>query len=136
VGRVSTLGRPGGTDVDTSDLSELRLRLDALELQLRGDVDSHREQLVEPAAATGNTFVAGAEGAAADSDDERELALLRHSQHELDEVVAAIVRIDAGSYGQCEGCGEPIGLARLRARPEARLCVGCQSAAERGRRAG
>jgi DnaK suppressor protein len=120
--------------MDAADLNQLRLQLRALEAQLRGDVDAHREQLVEPASATGNTFIAGAEGAMADSDDERELALLRHSQHELDDVVAALARMDAGSYGDCESCGEPIGLARLRARPEARLCVDCQSLAERRHR--
>jgi DnaK suppressor protein len=43
----------------------------------------------------------------------------------------ALARIDDGSYGFCEECGQPIGASRLLARPEARLCIACQTRAER-----
>ena len=43
---------------------------------------------------------------------------------------AAIARIDDGSYGWCEETGEPIGLARLEARPVATLCVEAQEQRE------
>jgi DnaK suppressor protein len=49
------------------------------------------------------------------------LALLRH----------ALAKFDDGSYGACEQCGNPIGFSRLQARPEARLCIGCQTRAEK-----
>jgi DnaK suppressor protein len=122
--------------MNPDDLAALRAQLLAREAELRGDVQSHRQALVEPAAATGNTFIAGTEGATADADDERELALLRHAQVELDEVASALVRIDEGSYGECETCGAEIDLGRLRARPEARLCLACQNLAEHRRRPG
>ena len=41
----------------------------------------------------------------------------------LDEVDAALIRLDEGSYGHCEVCGKPIGTARLEAMPAARLCI-------------
>src|ERR1700691_1331006 len=41
----------------------------------------------------------------------------------LDEVEAAIVRLDSGTYGTCQVCGKPIGAARLEAMPAARLCI-------------
>ena len=41
----------------------------------------------------------------------------------LEEVEAAIVRLEAGTYGRCEVCGKPIGEARLEAMPAARLCI-------------
>ena len=41
----------------------------------------------------------------------------------LDEVEAAIERVEAGTYGLCEVCGKPIGAARLEAMPAARLCI-------------
>jgi DnaK suppressor protein len=41
----------------------------------------------------------------------------------LDEVEAAIQRLEAGNYGRCEVCGKPIGAARLEAMPAARLCI-------------
>jgi DnaK suppressor protein len=41
------------------------------------------------------------------------------------EIDQALARIDAGSYGRCESCGEPIPADRLRALPWAGLCVPC-----------
>ena len=46
-------------------------------------------------------------------------------------VDAALDRIVSGSYGVCARCGQPIGFARLEARPEATLCIACARAAER-----
>jgi DnaK suppressor protein len=43
----------------------------------------------------------------------------------------ALARIEDGSYGACEACGQPIGISRLLARPEARLCIACQTRLER-----
>ena len=40
-------------------------------------------------------------------------------------IQAALGRIESGSYGICESCGEDIGEARLRAIPEATRCVEC-----------
>ena len=42
----------------------------------------------------------------------------------------ALARIDDGSYGKCEECGEAIGLERLRARPVTTLCIDCKSMQE------
>ena len=41
----------------------------------------------------------------------------------LDEVDAAIKRLEDGTYGNCEVCGKPIGAARLEAMPAARFCI-------------
>ncbi|HSX67613.1 TraR/DksA family transcriptional regulator [Nocardioides sp.] len=54
-------------------------------------------------------------------------ALIRQAREGLLEVEAALARVDAGTYGVCERCGEPIGTERLEARPVARLCIGCAS---------
>jgi RNA polymerase-binding protein DksA len=40
-------------------------------------------------------------------------------------IQAALGRIENGTYGLCESCGEDIGEARLRAIPEATRCVDC-----------
>jgi len=52
-------------------------------------------------------------------------------RHELDEIHAAQARLETGSFGVCEGCGGVIPLARLRAVPWARHCLGCQAKEER-----
>ena len=46
-------------------------------------------------------------------------------QASLDEVNAALAKFDQGTYGLCEGCGQPIAAARLEAKPAARLCIDC-----------
>jgi RNA polymerase-binding transcription factor DksA len=45
----------------------------------------------------------------------------------LGEVEAAIARLAAGTYGQCERCGQTISVARLEAMPAARRCITCAS---------
>ena len=44
-------------------------------------------------------------------------------QETLDEVEAAIERLEAGNYGRCEVCGKPISPARLEAMPATRFCI-------------
>jgi DnaK suppressor protein len=51
-------------------------------------------------------------------------------RHQLDEIEAASIRLESGTFGLCERCGRAIGLARLRAMPAARYCVGCQAREE------
>jgi len=48
----------------------------------------------------------------------------------LEAVIGALRRLDAGTYGKCAVCGEPIDLARLRVLPEAAECVECVRFAE------
>jgi len=55
-------------------------------------------------------------------------ALVRQTQLQLMEIDAAVTRLDTGTYGTCERCGEAIGDGRLRARPTARTCIPCASA--------
>jgi RNA polymerase-binding protein DksA len=52
---------------------------------------------------------------------------------ELAQVEAALQRLDAGSYGNCADCDEPIPLARLQVQPAALRCARCQSAREHAR---
>jgi len=47
-------------------------------------------------------------------------------------LAAALARINAGSYGVCDDCGEAIAPARLAAMPEVTVCVACQARRERG----
>lgn len=56
-------------------------------------------------------------------DRELDEGLEEGARETLVEIDAALQRIQDGSYGICEGCGEPIGAARLTAIPWARLCI-------------
>lgn len=58
------------------------------------------------------------------------LALLENESSSLREIDLALERMDHGTYGACEECGNPIGKARLRALPQATLCRACKSLEE------
>ena len=66
---------------------------------------------------------------------ELEFALVERETAHLAAVVAALTRIEAGTYGECTDCGTHITAARLHATPEAARCVHCQEKAEQHRRA-
>ncbi len=53
------------------------------------------------------------------------------TRNRLQQVRAAISRLEEGSYGYCTACDEAIAYARLKAYPEASLCLACKSAQER-----
>ena len=48
----------------------------------------------------------------------------------IKKISAAIARLDNGTFGICEECGEEIGVPRLKARPVTRLCIHCKSKQE------
>lgn len=49
----------------------------------------------------------------------------------ISKIEDALRRIDEGSFGECQECGEHIGDARLTARPVTTLCISCKEDAER-----
>lgn len=54
---------------------------------------------------------------------ERDLAIEEHEEHLLDEIDAALQRMEAGTYGTCEVSGEQIEFERLQALPWARTTL-------------
>ena len=46
---------------------------------------------------------------------------------QLQQIRSALSRLKDGTYGECIKCEEPIAFARLKARPEAPVCMECQS---------
>ena len=72
------------------------------------------------------------EDSSAQLNTERELefALDARESTELNQVQAAIDRVEAGTYGVCIDCGTDIAAARLQATPEAARCLACQEMTE------
>jgi len=52
----------------------------------------------------------------------------------LAKIDEALQRIDDGTYGRCESCGDPIGIERLKARPVTTLCIACKEVEEAAER--
>jgi len=114
------------TDIDTDHyrrrLEDERARLtNAVEFLERGSTVSIEDELGEVSAGGTDNHL----GDTASATYERELdeGLEEGAQQTLDEIDAALRRIEEGSYGTCEVCGKPIGAERLSAIPWARLCI-------------
>lgn len=114
------------TDIDTDQyrrrLEDERARLtNAVEFLERGNTVSIEDELGEVSAGGTDNHMGDTAGATY----ERELdeGLEEGAQQTLDDIDAALRRIEEGSYGTCEICGEPIGAERLSAIPWARLCI-------------
>jgi RNA polymerase-binding transcription factor DksA len=56
-------------------------------------------------------------------EEEMNLGLLENADQMLEEINAALARIDQGTFGRCEECQKPISIERLRAVPYTRYCV-------------
>ncbi|MDA8172735.1 MAG: RNA polymerase-binding protein DksA [Nitrospiraceae bacterium] len=68
--------------------------------------------------------------ASAETDRNFMLRLRGREQRLLKKIEEAIDRIDAGSFGICEVCGEPIDINRLAARPVTTMCIACKTEQE------
>jgi RNA polymerase-binding transcription factor len=94
---------------------ELEKRLDSLQsrlLKLKSDVaQPHSGDSVEQAQERENDEVLDALGI--------------ETARSIGRISAALDRIQGGTYGSCECCGEPIDKARLEAMPEAARCLDC-----------
>lgn len=65
-------------------------------------------------------------------DQELVLALSDAERSAVIEIEGALARLEKGSYGACDHCDKPIGVARLKAVPWARYCIVCQERDENG----
>lgn len=62
---------------------------------------------------------------------EKDLSIADRFDTELEDIEAALAKIEDGTYGMCEACHKPIGDLRLEAIPHARFCVDDQADAEK-----
>ena len=110
-----------------------RERLLALRSRLRGDMNQMSDNaLNKDHNATTSMPNHMAELASGNFDQEFTLSLMGSEEDALDQIEAAIERIENGSYGQCEECGAKIPKSRLEAIPYAAQCVRCASQKEGG----
>ena len=81
---------------------------------------------------TGNSelFADPADRATAESDRSFTLRIRDRELHLIKKIQSALQRIDDGTYGICEECGEDISISRLKARPVTRLCIKCKEQQE------
>ena len=98
--------------------------------QLEQERDDLRRQLAELGHGTegGLTYDANFADSSQVTAERGEADALAAKLHEtLAEVEDALSKIDQGTYGTCERCGQEIAPARLEAKPAARYCINCAS---------
>jgi DnaK suppressor protein len=124
--------RPGEDAWTAEELNQVRTELESEAVGLHADIEKTAAEMADRL--TDSAKDAGDDEAdigAKAFEREHDLALAQNAQDLLDQGERALSRINAGTYGVCESCGEPIGKARLMAFPRATLCVACKQRQER-----
>ncbi len=124
--------RPGEDPWTPEEAAEAREELLSEALRLRAEITHSEESLAGLMRDSGD-------GAGDDQADtgtknitrESEMALAANAREMLEQTERALERLDAGTYGLCENCGNAIGKARMQAFPRATLCVECKQKQER-----
>ncbi|MER7974439.1 TraR/DksA C4-type zinc finger protein [Streptomyces sp. NPDC096080] len=124
--------RPGEEPWTPAEVEEARAELLTEGARLRAEITSSEKSLAGLMRDSGD-------GAGDDDADtgtknitrEHEMALAANAREMLQQTEHALQRLDAGTYGLCENCGNPIGKARMQAFPRATLCVECKQKQER-----
>ncbi len=124
--------KPGEEPWTAAELAELRA-------ELEGEVEHLTQEIKDAEQEIAGLFRDGSDGAGNDQADvgsttlERyhELTLANNARDMLNQIEFALTRIDDGTYGVCDNCGNAIGKGRLQAFPRATLCVSCKERQER-----
>ena len=127
-----TAARATGTKTKTARtrLNEARGRLSAERVAAAARIAALERDIA--------TIVESAKGGATDDEHDAEgatiaferaqaMALLEETRTQVEALDTALARVESGSYGVCESCGQDIAPERLAARPSATLCITCAS---------
>jgi RNA polymerase-binding protein DksA len=116
----------------TKELKEVRSELERDIDQLSSELRNAQSDLVDLMRDSGDG--AGddqADAGAKTYEREQEISLANNAREMLLQTEHALERLDNGTYGICESCGNPIGKLRLQAAPRATLCMPCKMKQER-----
>ena len=117
------------TKLQQHEVEELREQLETQKIDLEDELSSHGRMLNDAGDWEGSS--AGFEGQESDPNDVADqieelvtnVPLVAELEERHIDVAEALEKIDAGVYGLCEECSEPIPHARLKANPAARTCI-------------
>ena len=124
--------REDETPWTAKELKAVRAELEHDIEQLRSEVAHAQSDLVDLMRDSGDG--AGddqADAGAKTYEREQEISLANNAREMLEQNEHALERLDNGTYGICESCGNPIGKLRLQAAPRATLCMPCKKKQER-----
>jgi DnaK suppressor protein len=106
-------------------------------------LEQQLEELLEDAGKTASemadekaNFPDPTDRASLESDRNFELRIRDRERRLIGKIKEALERIEEGDFGLCESCEEPIGTARLKARPVTTMCIDCKTEQERQEKIG
>ncbi len=122
-----------------AQIAELRALLEQERDRLLEELEAMEEHAPEVEEQVGMDIGGGydedlADVASTTFEREKTIALESSVQATLTQVEEALQRIEAGTYGTCLRCGNPIDFARLQVLPYATLCINCKELEEKASR--
>ncbi|HYC54481.1 MAG TPA: RNA polymerase-binding protein DksA [Candidatus Binatia bacterium] len=99
-------------------------------LAQRGQLLDEAGKAVTRMGDTIETFADPSDRAAWESDSTRDLRIGDRKRKLMDKIDEALSRLEDGTFGECEECGEMITVGRLKARPVTTLCIECKAKQE------
>jgi DnaK suppressor protein len=114
--------------VTTTNYKIIRLRLEKDRKRLIEQLEQVRASRPTENRREGSPFGKREEEATETAELENRMAMEKRTLDQLAEVDNALAKFDKENYGICENCGQPIGLDRLEALPQAPLCMNCKAA--------
>jgi len=124
--------RQGERRWSAAEITRLRTRLAAEAAELREEIQKAESDIADRLGdSVSNAGDDQADVGAKTHEREQELSMTYNARDLLVQTERALARIDAGTYGSCESCGQPIGKARLQAFGRATLCMSCKQREER-----
>ena len=112
--------------METTELNRFQGLLDELRTDLRNQLGELGANPDEDSLETGDFDFGFADSAQSTAERGKILALIDRLRGQLREVERARRKIEDGTYGLCDRCGQPIGVQRLEALPYSTLCVSCK----------
>lgn len=115
----------------TAELAEYRQALQQWSRRLTGEVSTLKGEFSGNADAELDLPIEPSERANLKLEQDVTVTVLDNEKHLLAEVNEALQRLDAGTFGDCAGCGKAIAASRLRALPYTRHCITCADRPDR-----
>jgi len=112
-------------------LKKFKVQLEDMKEKIINDVE---QTLSEMTTQTGNIPDPN-DRATVESDRNFELRIRDRERKLMNKIEEALGRIEDGSYGICDSCGEEIAIKRLEARPVAKFCIDCKTKQEQREKA-
>jgi len=114
--------------MDQKQLDDARTRLEAEREAVDKQLQDHGVELEGDESINVEDHEGFADSAQVTAERSQQITLVEQLRVRRADILTALQKIDEGTYGKCESCGQDIPAERLEAVPAATLCVSCKQA--------